>query len=354
MRACKRLAFASAIVLMPFTTTALAKGLELTAPVTGQPVTLDGVAEDAWRAAKPLTVSLDETTYKPDNGYDGITRTEVEIRALRDAENLYLLVRYADPTQSFARWPWVKQADGSWQRMANKDGTGHENTWYEDKIALFWLINEKGFKKKGCEQSCHTAENGRIEGIADTSAGRHYTYEAGEVLDMWHWKSVRTGPHGQMDDQFLNSDRGDSHKNWGRHSDSKTAESGGGYYDNVNEAKTGPGWMAAQVDEGRHWIREADKVPFDDALFKPGDKLAGVVTAPLTGPRADVAARGAWRDGVWTIEIRRPLVTTGENAKAEDVRFDDLGKPYYFGLAVFDNSQINHLFHKKSIKLSFE
>lgn len=62
--------------------------------------------DDAWNKAKPALVQLDENTYKPSNGYDGISATEVELRALNDGEHLYMLIRYNDPTHSIARFPW--------------------------------------------------------------------------------------------------------------------------------------------------------------------------------------------------------------------------------------------------------
>jgi len=53
------------------------------------------------------------------------------------------------------------------------------------------------------------------------------------------------------------------------------------------------------------------------------------------------------------LEVKRSLKTRGKNAKIQDVQFSDLKKPYYFGLSVFDNSQINHIYHNGSIELRF-
>ena len=79
-----------------------------------------------------------------------------------DDTNIYFLVRWKDPTLSTKRFPWEKQADGSWKQLSNKDQTGHENTYYEDKMSLFWNISQKGFAKKGCDMSCHMPENGLL------------------------------------------------------------------------------------------------------------------------------------------------------------------------------------------------
>jgi hypothetical protein len=64
--------------------------------------------------------------------------------------------------------------------------------------------------------------------------------------------------------------------------------------------------------------------------------------------------RGNWDKDVWTIEIRRKLVTTGEKSESQDVQFDDLSKLYHFGVSVFDNTQINHLFHDDTLILKFK
>jgi hypothetical protein len=47
-------------------------------------------------------------------------------------------------------------------------------------------------------------------------------------------------------------------------------------------------------------------------------------------------------------------VTTGEKSNIQDVQFDDLSKDYNFGISVFDNSQINHLYHDDVLTLKFK
>lgn len=314
-----------------------------------QPISIDGTADPAWSKAAPLVLSLAELPYKPDNGYDGMKSTDAELRALYDDEHVYILLRYKDPTESLQRFPWIRQADGSWKQMFNKDSTGHENTWYEDKVSLFWNISQKGFDKKGCDMSCHMADKGMLEGVKDSSAGRHYTKDKGETVDMWHWKSTRTDPVGQSDDQYVDSSRQES-KEWGRKSD----QGSGGYYDNKRADGKGPAWMSpAQTARHRHLVAEPTKVAFKDG-FKAGDMVNGIVSRAFTGSRGDIAAKGVWKDGYWTIEFKRKLVTRGELAAEQDVQFADPGQTYRFGLAIFDHSQINHLFHKKAIAFTFK
>jgi hypothetical protein len=86
-------------------------------------ITLDAVAEKAWDKATALEVKLDQLPYEPSNGYDGIRETTVKIKSLYDDKNIYFYLQYEDPTQSLARFPWIKQADGSW-KQSKKQGQG--------------------------------------------------------------------------------------------------------------------------------------------------------------------------------------------------------------------------------------
>ncbi|MDA3962869.1 MAG: ethylbenzene dehydrogenase-related protein [Planctomycetota bacterium] len=312
------------------------------------PIAIDAKVEAAWDNAPATTITVDKTPYKPSNGYEGMTSTTMTMQSLYDTENVYFLVKVKDPTKSLARFPWIKQDDGSWKQSANKDSTGHDNTFYEDKFAVYWDINTKGFAKKGCAISCHMNENGKVNDIDDTSAGRKYTNAPGETIDMWHWKGVRTGSVGQVDDQYVNNDAPGDNKNWGRHGDTKT---GGGYSNNKSEDGTLPAFMnPPSASANTYWIKASDKVAFKDT-FKAGDIIPGIIVSPFTGHRGDISAEAVWADGVWTIEMQRKLVTEGGE---QDVQFSDLAKTYHFGVSVFDNSQINHVYHEGVQTFSFK
>lgn len=335
---------------------ALAEKMVLSATRTDMPIQLDDEIDAAWQNAIPLTVRLNQLTYEPSTGYPGIEQTDMEVRSLYDDQYVYFLFKWEDPTQSLARWPWEKQKDGTWKQLSNLDSTGHENFYYEDKLSVAWNISEKGFAKKGCEQSCHTVENGKIEDIPDTSAGRHFTAAPGQTLDIWHWKSARSGPVGQVDDQFFDHSRDES-KEWGRKSDEN---SGGGYKDNLapgliapqSQPGQTPAWMSAGTEQSKGWIHDKDKLPFVDT-FKPGDVIAGIIANPYQGSRGDVPANGVWKDGYWTLEVKRKRITAWPLSQQQDVQFDDLDKVYHLGIGVFDNSQINHFYHAKAIAYRF-
>jgi len=272
---------------------------------------------------------------------------------LYDDDYIYFFVQWDDPTKSLERFPWVKQPDNTWKRLMNQDQTGHENTYYEDKAAIYWNINAKGFEKKGCDIACHMADDeGKVADVVQASAGRKFTRRQGETIDMWHWKAVRTGLTGQFDDQFVDSTIDPAvNKNWGRKGDHKT---GGGYKDNITDDKLAPA-MGTRLwnDTDSYAVGPDDQVLFFDT-FKTGHRLPSILVAPFTGSRGDISAKAVWNGGKWLLEFKRKRITNGENAKIEDVQFSDLGKTYYFGVSVFDNSQINHIYSDSVLQLNFE
>lgn len=287
--------------------------------VTAAPV-LDGNGNDAaWKDAHPLEFIT--------SGGANSSVLDVSMKSVYAADMVYFLVEWTDPTESQRRAPWVKQADGSWQQL--KDGpSGDDNKYYEDKLALIWNINDSiaGFNQAGCQVVCHIGEG--------KPYGNKYTASAGERGDIWHWKSIRTGPVGQVDDQWLDDTRydPDKAKDAGRKSDPNT---GGGYKDN----KTADGKLPAYGAKAPpYWILDSEKKPFNDADYKAGDEIPGMIVAPYQGDRGDIAAKGVYAGGQWTLEIGRKLTTGSEY----DVQFSDLSKSYHFGLATFDNAQVRH------------
>ena len=76
------------------------------------------------------------------------------------------------------------------------------------------------------------------------------------------------------------------------------------------------------------------------AVLPIGSLIANMITQRTSGSRGDIDAKGIF-DPVaktWTLELRRRLVTSDE----KDVQFDDLARKYKWGVAVFDNAQIEH------------
>ncbi len=281
---------------------ALAQGTLTAAKVSAAPKPATQAADPAWAKAAPLTVKLSSGA----NFKDGATT--VTLKAVYTTDMLYMLVQYDDPTQSVRRSPYVKQPDGSWKKLSDPDDKGGDNNkYYEDKFALIWNINNsiKGFDSQGCFALCHAGEQGK-------PFGNKYTASEGEIGDIWHMKSIRTGYIGQADDQYVDHTRFDKDKapEAGRKSDPKTA----GGYDDIKLANGKPEFMSkdgkAANKGGTYYLRAEDKTPFDDSKFQPGDEVASIMVSKFTGDRGDIDAAIAWKDGVWTTVLSRKLVST--------------------------------------------
>lgn len=309
------------------------------------PVLDADVATGIWEKAPATAVKAQKGV----NFKDNLGETSGTIQAAYDAKSVWLRITYEDPTYSIRRSPFVKQADGTWKKLADPDDKGGDNTkYYEDKLAIIWNIDHSifGFDEKfGCQASCHAGEPGK-------PYGNKYTEDEGELGDIWHMKYVRGGFLGQIDNQYLDSTRFDPQKapEAGRKSDAKT---GGGYAD-IKLVDGKPEFMnksgQAANKGGTYWLREADKAPFDDAKFVAGDEVASIVVEPFTGDRGVIKTSAKWNAGKWTIVIERPLTT----ASKFDVQFNDLAKVYGFGVAFFDNAQVRHAQVREPLHLIFD
>lgn len=310
----------------------------LTAVKVDKAPVLDGKIDDAWNKAKEIKINL--------IGGANLLKgsTEVNLKAVYTATDVYFLARWRDPTESHQRFPWKKQVNGTWLKLIDPDDKGGDsNKYYEDKFAMLWNINIAGFEAAGCMVACHAGEAGK-------PYGNLYTANAGERGDIWHWKGVRTGPVGQIDDQYVDNTRYDKDKSpeAGRKSDPKTA---GGYVDNVSDDKKGPKFASkGNKPAPPYWILDQEKEAIDESKYKAGQEVAGIIIAPFTGDRGDISARANWSKGMWTLEFSRKLKTGSQY----DVQFDDLSKEYAFGVAVFDNAQVRHAFATQPNKLVFQ
>ena len=337
-----RLISAMALVGAAVSGPVLANNTVTAIKVDKPPMLSGGASDPAWAKAKALTVTLAGGA----NFKDGKTRAT--IKAVYAGDMIYMLVQYEDQTLSARRLPYQKQADGSWKKLRDpKDQGGDENIYYEDKLALLWNIGNstKTFGQLGCMSSCHAGEAGK-------PYGNKYTSVAGETGDIWHVKSVRTGPIGQIDDQYLDNTRFEQERSpgAGRKSDPKTS----GGYANIELVDGKPEFMnrnaiASNKKGGTYYLKVEDKSPFDDSKFKPGDEVASIMISPFGGDRGDIVAAMSWKKGSWTVVMSRKMVTGSQY----DVQFDKLDGTYEFGLAAFDNAQVRHAFHIGPLKLQF-
>jgi hypothetical protein len=299
-----------------------------------------GAADPVWARAQPLNVKLADGA----NFAGGKGESTGTLKAVYTADMLYLLVQYADPTDSVRRSPYQKQPDGSWKQLkdANNKG-GDENIYYEDKWAFLWPVGEvRNFGKQGCTVTCHLGQG--------KPYGNKYTRTEGEVLDMWHMKGMRNAQLGWVDDQYTDHTRYDPQKspNAGRKGDP-----GGPDYAPIPLENGKPKFMhkdgKAANAGGSYWIKAGDQVPFDDSKFRPGDEVAAHVVNELKGDRGDLRVVNFWANGMRTSVLSRKLVT----GSPYDVQWNDLNKRYLFGFAAFDNAQVRHATVDETLFLVF-
>jgi hypothetical protein len=350
---------------------------------------IDGTIDAIWANCEKLTAVV--TVPDPGNdyfkGYVGSSRT-VSLRSMYDANKIYFLAEWNDGNKSLNRDTWYfDAATKTWKEESRKptfDAAGNKTreAFYEDKFAMLWNVNNSvtDFNSKGCYASCHTSLDPVTHGGA---TGRHFTSSSTEFLDMWHWKSVRTGlPSSQIDDQLQNNTEFDL-ADGGRHGDPKVS---GGYSDNIQTLPvTGGGaGQTAEVPKyfvpgstNYYWVLKSDQIggiaklitgvdvngvlyysggsidPNADVEFQrngatTGSKCIPSVcdVAPFVGDRGDIDAKATFTGSGWILEFSRSLITSSGTTGKSDVQFDPTND-YVFGIAVFDNAAIAHAINSK-------
>ncbi|MCF8246985.1 MAG: hypothetical protein K9J37_18795 [Saprospiraceae bacterium] len=353
----------------------------LSKKVTTAP-TVDGTIDAVWDSAKKLigTATVPDPGQDVFKGYVGDSYN-FTMRSLYDTENIYLLVEWNDKDNSQDRETWFFDSEAKrWEEESrwptfNASGQMTRQAFYEDKLAILWNVNNSvaDWDKTSCYATCHTGLSA-ADGLA-----RHYTNAADEKIDMWHWKSVREGVWGVMDDQYQDNTTPN-----GRKSDPKIS---GSYTDNNQSlAITGttdmvkvpkyfiPGreyyyWITkTEIDNGTAKLITAvdaeGRLTYDGGVIDPnvdggylqdgsisGPKgIPSIYTERVTGNRGDITAKFQYTGSGWILEIQRKL-NTGD-AENVDINFADLSDQY-FGIGIMDNAAIAHAI-KANLLLKFE
>jgi hypothetical protein len=349
--------------------------------VTTPPV-IDGVVDASWTNSPMLKFSttVPEVTGDVFRGYAGNIIPSVTLRAAYDAENIYFVAEWMDPTESLTRLPWYfdpttkkwYQEKGAPTFTLNAAGaaTLTRLAFYEDKVAMLFNINNSvaGWNTATCYKSCHTGLP-----AADGSS-RHYTNYPTEKIDMWHWKAVRGGVNGgyQFEDQHQ----------YNNYPNGRKGDDGNDVYTNnvqtlngltvpkyVIPGKTKYGWiLQSEITAGTAKVITAvdanGVLTLDDgSTIDPnigtdyqrvgagvGPKaIPGLTINTYTGSRADVSCKASYTGSGWILEFKRALKTADA---VNDVDFSSLADQY-FGFAIFENAQIAHSI-KPNLVLKFK
>ncbi|MDF1552004.1 MAG: ethylbenzene dehydrogenase-related protein [Deferrisomatales bacterium] len=202
---------------------------------------------------------------------DPVARIDIELRAAHDGEHLYLLARFPDPTEDRQHKTLV------WDPAEARYRTGPER---EDTLVLKW--NMEPFP-------------------ADLTLTSDDEY----LADLWFWKAQRTDPVGYADDKLQRYTR-----SAGEHGTPRVSKSGQVFY-LFRDGDAGDSAYEVLTYSGRG-----------------RDRQAKYKNRQPTGSRADIRAKGTWKEGVWTVEFRRKLVT-GHGDDLQLVR----GGSYEFGVS---------------------
>ena len=355
--------------------------------------TLDGDIDAIWKECQVL----EGTATVPDAGsrgnadfngdgspgpagvFDPYTGEEnnFNLRAGTFGDKIYFLLEWDDAEDSKDRQSWYfDPADNLWKgqhKYANDDN----DKYYEDKFAFLWAATDvAGFKSNTCYATCH-------QGLTLTSpsqkTARHYTNNPGELVDMWHWKRVRSSyaPTTVDDQQMVYKEHtGNADVN------GRTGDAGGKAYHN-NKQKLALDGTGAEVSVPLYvipnrtnysWITKDEIangtaklitgvssdgiLTYDGGTINPADggyengtgnkRMPSVWLENFTGSRADIAVAANHTGSGWVVEFSRKLNT----GNSDDVVFD-VNKEFPFGLALFNNAAIAHEI-KPNLVLKFE
>ncbi|MBF0383825.1 MAG: hypothetical protein HQL69_22645 [Magnetococcales bacterium] len=143
------------------------------------------------------------------------------------------------------------------------------------------------------------------------SGDRPYT------ADIWYWKAARTDHAGYADDKI---------QTYSLYKQKKTkqllSKSGRLFY------------LTRSGDSGK----SAYATVFQDSYS--GKRIPRFIFRTPEGSRADVRAKGHWKNGLWTIEYARKLKT----GHKDDVAFN-LNGEYQFGISIYEVAGRNREAH---------
>jgi hypothetical protein len=214
----------------------------------------------------------------------------VRMSAVRNDDRVFFLVQWADKSEDKEHHPWV------WSEEEGSYSIGEQ---VEDALALQFSAKKLG--------DCMLSGQGF-------------------VTDLWFWRAARTDPVASAEDGSLVVSTERLPK--------------ASFYEAKNKRTV---WVKEQRDEGTAPYRSQVAGTFE------GDKVHRYVPREPSGSVADVDAKGAWKNGQWTVELARSL-DTGDKI---DVAFKSGGE-YYFSAAIFNARERSEHSTSKELPLNLE
>jgi len=205
---------------------------------------------------------------------DSLADMDIYLKAVYTDKEIFFLVRFPDPDESRTHKSW------QWDAKRNLYDLGKDR---EDTFIFKW----------------------NMEAVpVDLSIYADNNYTA----DIWYWKANRTDPSGYADDKshIFNSIAS-------RNATRVTSRTGKTRY------------LSRLEDNGLGAYKSRIQTVHKD------DIMPRYENRQPTASRADVRARGIWKDGWWTIELARALDTGFE----DDIQFSP-SKSFEFGVSRYE------------------
>jgi hypothetical protein len=321
----------------------------------------------------------------PVEGKNGSVQLSVQVAYDKESAYFRLQWKTRNPYPGEA-YPFLRFDGKEWkpygnQRLAGAVRKGEQPAVYEDRLSI--MIDDgsvPNFANQGCWQTCHngmrdapnqpaTADvqanpllkalkkndvrkylpSTRTDALASWDKGKSVEEierikAAGGFLELMQWRAHRSNPVGMADDGYVLEYRNfDAGKNmFSSNLDPKTKQPKFMY-----DPKT-VGKRALAIGDIRKtstaMLPGQNAVPFDPkAGWKAGDLLSQyyLSMADASGSAADNKnVKGAWKDGLWTVE----WVRSRNLSNADDKALKD-GKVYNFAFAVHDDNMTSRGHH---------
>lgn len=180
----------------------------------------DGTIEGVWGNAPALTVHA----VVPDLGngtFEGFVgnSTDIKMRSLHDANNIYFLVEFNTPQKNVKSAQWYynpttkKWAQESGVPTINPDNTTFRPPFIQDQfVILFNVANScQTFSSLSCYAACHV--NSSYGGPITPEGGAMWTNGPTEFLDCWRARTLQTENMNQANDCYIDWGNGVLNKN---------------------------------------------------------------------------------------------------------------------------------------------
>lgn len=323
-----------------------------------QRIQINGRADEpSWQQATPITVF----THGGANFENG--STPITLKALHNGAELFMHVEWDDPNESLTHLPLYKTQAG-WKIQQNGFHTFNETQYYEDKLAIIIAEN--------CDFAAAGTAHLGPQPLPDKPrhwSGQGYHYSDNRIVDLWHWKAVRTNHMRLMDDNYIGEPdivrAGNRRYSAGYKTDARES---GAYKMNwkwyspgnvepkrlpVKEQWLKPYQPGGDIKQAEvPWVMPwFDGEPYRKSIdtYPAGTVLPSILYTSnrFEGDRAQVHAFATWQAGKWSLELFRKLNTDSDN----DIPIQD---GVCLWVAAFDRSQIAHTRHVRPVKLRFQ